>query len=97
MIGKTETSVVSGIWVKYLIMFCDPVRLHETHSNLIQTCPSKEVSLMNPHPEALAPDIEQNGREIYGRIYRSNSHKNNHHAVSCKPVIDHPGPDPGDG
>jgi hypothetical protein len=54
----------------------------------------QEILLMEPHPNVFAPEIEIKRRQINGNIYRSNSHEKDQWAISSKPIIDDPCPDP---
>jgi hypothetical protein len=49
---------------------------------LVQTCSAKEVISMNPYPETLPTNIEENRSRVQADVHSSNSHKHNHHSIS---------------
>ena len=48
----------------------------------VQACSAKEIVFMNPHPETLPTDIEENRGRVQSNVHSGNGHEHNHHAIS---------------
>lgn len=65
-------------------------------SPLFQPCLFQQIRVVNPHPERLALEVEDDSCQVDSNIHGSYSHEHNNDAIRCNPVIDHPSPNPCD-
>ena len=53
-----------------------------------------KFALMQPNPDILASEIENERREINSNIHRADRNKQNQWSISRQPIIHDPSPDP---